>query len=417
MDYADLQVLIDDLANRLDAPTMLEDPEQRVIVYSAHSDPIDEVRRDSILRRDTVPSTKAWFRRYGILQAIEPIRIPCDPDAGVLGRWCVPVRYRNRLMGFLWVIDDSGRLDIPDVEAATKVGEHVGLMLYEEEVARHCTSDMLAQLLSPSIELREACVQHAADPSLLDSLVPCAVVVLQPLGLDDRPHPDIGETLWEVARRSHSVHHDLHLSFGGHGVLLVRVRTLDDDSRAMTIAREARQALVDKLDKHRSDSRVLAAVGDAQSRLTKAAVSYRQAMLAAKAAQAVPSLGDLPRWRDLGVFRTLVQLPLDETTESGLDPRLTLLLRSDDEPVVATLETYLDLACDAKAAAAHLHLHRGTLYYRLQKAERMAGIDLRNGDDRLAIHLGFKLARLLGLRQAADQSVNPVGKGSRGSST
>jgi sugar diacid utilization regulator len=68
-----------------------------------------------------------------------------------------------------------------------------------------------------------------------------------------------------------------------------------------------------------------------------------------------------------------------------------------DDPVLATLETYLDLAGDAKASAQRLKLHRGTLYYRLQKAEQIAGVSLRSGDDRLALHLGFKLARLIGL--------------------
>ena len=70
-----------------------------------------------------------------------------------------------------------------------------------------------------------------------------------------------------------------------------------------------------------------------------------------------------------------------------------------DQNVVrtTTLETYLDLAGDAKASAERLSLHRGTLYYRLQKAERIAGVDMRSGGDRLALHLGFKLARLLGL--------------------
>ncbi len=65
--------------------------------------------------------------------------------------------------------------------------------------------------------------------------------------------------------------------------------------------------------------------------------------------------------------------------------------------MITTLETYLDLAGDAKASAERLSLHRGTLYYRLQKAERIAGVDLGSGSDRLALHLGFKLARLIGL--------------------
>jgi sugar diacid utilization regulator len=36
------------------------------------------------------------------------------------------------------------------------------------------------------------------------------------------------------------------------------------------------------------------------------------------------------------------------------------------------------------------------LYYRLAKAAPLTGADLRNGNDRLALHLGFKLGRLNG---------------------
>ena len=89
-----------------------------------------------------------------------------------------------------------------------------------------------------------------------------------------------------------------------------------------------------------------------------------------------------------------LKLPNREAIESALDPRVAALLNSGDEAVVSTLETYLDLAGDAKATAELLHLHRGTLYYRLDKAQRLAGIDVHNGYDRLAVHLGLKLAKL-----------------------
>ena len=103
------------------------------------------------------------------------------------------------------------------------------------------------------------------------------------------------------------------------------------------------------------------------------------------------------RWQDLGVYRTLAQLPADADAAASLDPCLATLLDQADGSVIRTSETYLDLAGDAKASAERLSLHRGTLYYRLQKAERIAGVDLRSGCDRLALHLGFKLARLIGL--------------------
>ena len=56
-----------------------------------------------------------------------------------------------------------------------------------------------------------------------------------------------------------------------------------------------------------------------------------------------------------------------------------------------TLEAYLDRAGDAQAAAAALFIHRTTLYHRLRRIERIAGVDLRDGDDRLLLHMALRL--------------------------
>ena len=42
---SELQNIVDELASRLDAPTVLEDHEERMVVYSSHSQPMVEVRR------------------------------------------------------------------------------------------------------------------------------------------------------------------------------------------------------------------------------------------------------------------------------------------------------------------------------------------------------------------------------------
>jgi DNA-binding PucR family transcriptional regulator len=63
---------------------------------------------------------------------------------------------------------------------------------------------------------------------------------------------------------------------------------------------------------------------------------------------------------------------------------------------VTTLESYLDHACDTKLTAEALFLHRASLYYRLQRVEELTGASLKNGADRLTLHVGLKLAWLLG---------------------
>ena len=394
---SDLQLLVDQLSSRVGAAALLEDHEQRPVVYSRQLGPIDAVRRDSILYRATSPELMSWFRSFGILGSRRALRIPAHPELDILARVCAPAWYRDRLLGFLWLIADEDAICDTQLAEIEKAADHAALMLYEDRLAQRLVVQALTHLFSPSEELRDAAASQLIDQSLLREGEPTAVVVLQALPPSDQNLALIEEALldvgWEAPTGSL-----LRLACSDHGVMLVRLRSAGDDSFAATMARAGREALYRRLaDGPEAAPRVVATIGDPQSELHRAVSSYRQARLATKVASAIPAIGDLVRWRDLGVFRALAQLPNREAVESALDPRVAALLKSGDMAVVSTLETYLDLAGDAKATAEQLHLHRGTLYYRLDKAQRLAGIDVHNGYDRLAVHLGLKLARLAGL--------------------
>ena len=71
-----------------------------------------------------------------------------------------------------------------------------------------------------------------------------------------------------------------------------------------------------------------------------------------------------------------------------------LLSSGEAASLVATLERYLDLGGDARAAAEALHLHRSSLYARLHRIEEIAGVDLHSGEDRLELHLALRIWRL-----------------------
>jgi hypothetical protein len=404
----ELQAIVDDLAHRLEASAVLEDHDQRMVVYSSQSGPIDQVRRDSILQRETGQQVKDWFRQFGIAQASSPLRIPSHPELGILGRLCSPVRFRGRLMGFLFLIDDEQRLGEGDIAAAEQAGQHAGVLLYEEELSERLSASVLSHLLAPSAELRESAARQLLEQGMATADAPHAVVYVRPA--DPAPAAGlaeiIGEALSELGRqRGHAGL--LRVARPDHGVLLARVSRVDDDRAARAAAEEVRGILARRLPTTRAapsprpagstraagPARVVAGVGDPQRHLTAAVVSYRQALLAARVAATVPSVGDLARWQDLGAFRALVQLPLGERSASCLDPRLAKLLDAEGG-LAETVEAYLDLGGDAKRTAEQLNVHRATLYYRLGKAERLTGADLHDGNDRLALHLSFKLARL-----------------------
>jgi sugar diacid utilization regulator len=398
---SELQALVDELARRLDRPTVLEDPQQRMIVHSSHSEPIDEVRRDSILRRAATPEVIAWFRQFGISQAQHPVRIPPDPVQGIRARLCVPVRFRDQLMGHLWLIDENDELGPEDVETVERHAETVGLVLYQEWMAQRFASDVLLNLLSSSDELRETAARDILDSGMFPTGRPCVVVVVVPVPTADSPEnlaTEINQGLWEAGRELAN-RATLRLARSDHGVLLLPTNEADA-SETQASVHDAASKVRSAVARFACDSgcvRTLAAIGDPQPRLTLAAQSYRHARLTAHVATAIPSLGDLPEWRDLGVFRALALLPSDELVDSIIDPRLRRLLEQGGPRAIETMEAYLDLGCDAKETAEKLHLHRATLYYRLHKIEENFGIDLRSGSERLTVHLGLKLARLAGV--------------------
>ena len=110
------------------------------------------------------------------------------------------------------------------------------------------------------------------------------------------------------------------------------------------------------------------------------------------------SFGEVVCWDDLGIYQMLTKIPIDVLGPDALHAGLANLLEdSRAADLLPTLERYLDFAGDVKQTAASLYLHRTTLYHRLRRIERIANVDFRKGDDRLALHLSLKLARLQGI--------------------
>ncbi len=403
---SELQRLVDAVAERTGRAVVLEDHRQRMIVYSQHDDPLDRVRSESILSRRTRPEVVAWLRGHGIASATGPVRTPARKELGLLPRVCVPIRHQGLLLGFLWFVDRDASMSDEELGPVTASLDRFALALYRENLAGELASNRVAEAIRNLLSSDPDVPLHAAQELLAEGRfaqdAPVVALVARPVLAADRPDEYLRlaiEQALVAVRRGVGGHAALHLVRFDHGVLLVPV----GEATTSTSVRALAQALAEELDRAVQGlagvTDVLVGVGTPRAELATVRGSYEEARQAAEVAVHLPVAGPVAEWARLGVYRALTHLSAEQLAATTLHPGLERLLAdARATALVDTLETFLDLAGNVQSTARALSLHRTSLYHRLGRIEQLCDTDLRDGNERLALHLGLKLARLTGRR-------------------
>jgi len=383
----DIQALLDRVAGDLGAAISLADPDDRLLAYTVHDEPIDEVRREVLMHRRTSSEAFAWFLQWGIRDATSPVRTPPDQGLGIFARWCIPVRFRGRLMGYPWILDTRGIAE-SELGAAVEAVEHISGLLFRQELSRRVDNDLVRLLVIPSQDNENAADEARALGSYAHN-GPIAVVAAGSIDGNELSPSGLGDLTLAVQRAAgQSTPEALCGVISGLGVLLAPLRKRTDLGPARNLAERVCQ-LAGRLNNRLT---VVAGVGGA-AELERASRSYAEARRALRMTRAMPHFRPIASWDDLGVFRALALVPAGEAESGVIDSRVQALLA--DPALAATAETFLDLAGDVQKTAARLFVHRTTLYQRLDRISEVYRLDLRrSGDHRLVTHLGLKLAHL-----------------------
>ncbi|WP_158693231.1 PucR family transcriptional regulator [Streptomyces viridochromogenes] len=357
------------------------------LVFGPHDDAeIDSVRRQALLLRSTPEWVREWFGRYGIDTAAGPVRIPAEPERGLASRVVVPVRWGSTTCGYICLLDVRHELDETRLGPVMEAAGEVGRVLYMDLQARHSDADLLGDLVRGSAAVRGKAAARLSEQGRFPVGWPVAALFLRPVdgaaGTDPLEH-----WLW----RDHGAlpRGSLRCLDAEGAVILAAVPPTAEPAYTERIADQLLAGDHDLPE-------LVVGIGDAQSDLHDAHLSYEHAQLAARAARVWPETGPVCSWDRLGALRVLIGTP-EHLLRDLMDPRVLLLREAQpsNANLIDTLETYLDSGCDNQTTAARLHVHRGTVYYRLEKAASLCGMDLGDGLDRLALHLGIKLLRLI----------------------
>ncbi|WP_327392939.1 helix-turn-helix domain-containing protein [Streptomyces sp. NBC_01186] len=404
----DYQALIDEVSQLVGTPATLEGRDFALIAFGAHGGggeegeadgpALDSVRTRTILQRRSTPAVRAFFESFGITRATGPVRVPPpasggevppDPATGVVhGRICLPVRERGVVYGYIWLLDDGAlELTDPRLAAAMAVADRAGALLAAQTRDEARTGELLRTALAPAgggardealAGLRTALGSAATGP--------LALVAVAPWPEDESPGPGRGPVPAAIPRLAAQCARD------GALAVLVRLRGPHGLEPARTAAERLLRSPVSTAGTGAEARGPAAGLSAPRTGADELPEAWAEALAAARAARAESLPGALAEWDAIGPYRMLTRLqgPLDDVP----DPAVRELLRPAHSELARTAEVFLDCAGQAGRTAAALGIHRQTLYYRLSRVERLTGLDLDEGEDRLLLHMALKAARL-----------------------
>ncbi len=395
----ELQQVVEALARRLRRAVAIDDVHFRLLVYTAHGDEADPIRTRVVLGREAPAEVVQWLHRFRLPRADSAVRIPANESLGLWPRVAIPIRHQSVHFGYLWLIDSGSSLSDADLAAAEQAAVDSGEVLFRERVVnelhRAREGELTRDLLSDEPAVRELAAARLIETGMFAPRGAVTALVLRPVPV---PGEEITQshrlamaaTLERTAQNA-PPRECLTLVRPDHAVLIMTESTL---RRNKSLAQELQATAAERLTGE--SLTVVVGVGRVTRSLADVIDAYREAGHATRVAEMVPLFRPVARYSELGVYALLLRLGADELAEEALPESVRRLLRTEQE-LVRTAELFLDKAGDTRLVADELALHRATVYQRIRRIEQVAGVDLTDGEQRLALHLGIKLARLLEL--------------------
>jgi sugar diacid utilization regulator len=400
----ELQVLVESMGAQLSRSVAIDDSKLNLLAYSPHTGEVDEARVLSIMHRRVAEHRVEHALGRGARSARDIFIVPVRPELGLtIERIAMPIRHDDALLGFMWLMASEGEVTEETRQSLREGAAAAGLILRKELMSRESERaeerELVRELLADDDAGRASAARRLEEQGFLAAGPVVVLTINLALENDDFPLERdavaLASAIEHTSRRFPS-RKVVRLRRPDHAVLVISRSALPHHDVA-AVGKEARDRIAAESGRPPSDWWI--GLGEERSRIEESIGSYHESRRAAVVARVSGSTEPVAKFSHVGVFGVLSQLPASQLQES-LHPGLVGLMEAGEagDALLQTLATYLDQAGDVKSTAELLSVHRTTLYYRLGRIEELASVDLNNGDDRLTLHLGLRIIKLLGMR-------------------
>ena len=176
-----------------------------------------------------------------------------------------------------------------------------------------------------------------------------------------------------------------------HSIILVKeIRENETMDEIVKIARMISDTLSTEL-----NIKVYISIGTVVSDLKDVSRSYKEAKMALEVGKIFESDQYIVNYEKLGIGRLIYQLPLSLCKMFIKEVLHGLTMDDFDEETLATVNKFFENNLNVSETSRQLYIHRNTLVYRLDKLQKMTGLDLRNFDDAIIFKITLMVSKYM----------------------
>jgi hypothetical protein len=377
----DLFELASAVAEQVGGMATIEAPDDRLLAYSPSDGQADPLRTRVILGLKAPTDAMRRLAELGVVARLrsdpQVIEVPEQPQLGMTTRLAVGIHGETGFLGAIWVQRgvDGFRDGADEVlrQAAFKAARILG--------GSASAKDLLAQRI-----LTDSDEQTMAEAAKLWRVEPTTPVLVIAVGLREVRRIDEILPLIRPLRTA-------ALAFAADSLvasLAGRLYLLVPGPRTARVRSWAEQLLT-KVERQVASGVLHGALAraDGLGGIPAARAEADRVLDAAPVAK----ISDLEGSRTTVLLSELVAALSNDTR--FLDPRMARLVDYDDRnntDLAASLRAYLDAGLNIAKAAQILVVHPNTLRYRLERIQRITGLDMQDPQDRLLTALQLRMS-------------------------
>lgn len=141
------------------------------------------------------------------------------------------------------------------------------------------------------------------------------------------------------------------------------------------------------------------AIGTVVSDLKFVSASYKEAKMALEVGKIFESDKTIVNYDKLGIGRLIYQLPLSLCKMFVDEVLHGITMDQFDEETLTTVNKFFENNLNVSETSRQIYIHRNTLVYRLDKLQKMTGLDLRNFDDAIIFKITLMVSKYMAYKE------------------